>query len=80
MSLLSTSYYTVSHVLTHLYRRRREYREKGKQLLKDGRRSEAVDCFQKCVDVSPDMALALIKVVLVLYTSTLTTPSHTGMS
>ncbi|XP_064402731.1 exonuclease 1-like [Halichondria panicea] len=52
---------TKAHTEHERRQRRREYREKGKQLLKDGRRSEAVDCFQKCVDVSPDMALALIK-------------------
>ena len=45
-----------------LCRRRKEYLAKGKQLLKEGKRSEAVDCFQKSVDVSPEMALALIKV------------------
>ena len=37
-------------------------RDKGKALLREGKRSEAFDCFQKCVDVSPEMALALIKV------------------
>ena len=44
------------------YRRRQAYLTKGKELLKDGKRSEAVDCFQKSVDVSHEMALALIKV------------------
>ena len=29
--------------------------------MKDGNKSQAVECFQKCVDVSPEMALALIK-------------------
>ena len=37
-------------------------RDKGKALLREGKRSEAIDCFQKSVDVSPEMALALIKV------------------
>lgn len=32
-------------------------------MLKEGKKSEAVDCFQKSVDVSPEMALALIKVL-----------------
>jgi hypothetical protein len=36
-------------------------RDKGKALLREGKRSEAIDCFQKSVDVSPEMALALIK-------------------
>jgi exonuclease-1 len=41
--------------------RRRVNRDKGKALLREGKRSEAIDCFQKSVDVSPEMALALIK-------------------
>ena len=45
-------------------RKRDSYRQKGKALLKDGKRSEAYECFQKCVDVSPEMALAFIKVRL----------------
>lgn len=45
-----------------LIRRRQSYLTKGKELLKVGKRSEAVDCFQKSVDVSHEMALALIKV------------------
>ena len=36
-------------------------RDRGKALLKEGKKSQAVDCFQKSVDVSPEMALALIK-------------------
>ena len=31
--------------------------------MKEGKKSEAVDCFQKCVDVTPEMALAVIKVL-----------------
>ena len=45
-----------------LYRRRDTYRQKGKALMKEGKKSEAVECFQKCVDVTPEMALAVIKV------------------
>ena len=37
------------------------YIDKGKALLKDGRRNEAVDCFRRGVDVSPEMALSFIK-------------------
>lgn len=44
--------------------RRHAYLAKGKELLKLGKKSEAVDCFQKSVDVSHEMALALIKVVV----------------
>ena len=49
---------------SHCLRKRESYRQKGKALLKDGKRSEAYECFQKCVDVSPEMALAFIKVRL----------------
>lgn len=49
-------------VRVFLCRKRDAYLQKGKALLKDGKKSEAVDCFQKCVDVSPEMALAFIKV------------------
>lgn len=45
-----------------LYRRRDTYLQKGKALLKEGRDSEANECFRKGVDVTPEMALALIKV------------------
>ena len=43
-------------------KRRKEYKEKGRALLREGKRSEAHDCFQKCIDVSPEMAHAFIKV------------------
>ena len=43
-------------------KRRKDYKEKGKALLREGKRSEAHDCFQKCIDVSPEMAHAFIKV------------------
>ena len=43
-------------------RKRVTYLQKGKALLREGKKSEAVDCFQKCVDVTPEMALAFIKV------------------
>ena len=55
-------------LLVGLYRRRDTYRQKGKALLKEGKKSEAFDCFQKCVDVSPEMALAFIKVTYTLCT------------
>ena len=35
---------------------------KGKELLKQGKKSEAHECFQKGVDISPEIALAFIKV------------------
>ncbi len=43
-------------------RRRKSYLSKGKELLKQSKKSEANDCFRKCVDISPEMALAFIKV------------------
>ena len=43
-------------------RRRKDNLQKGKALLQEGKTSDANSCFQKCVDVTPDMALALIKV------------------
>lgn len=48
--------------VTVCLRKREMYLQKGKALLKEGKKSGAMDCFQKCVDVTPDMALALIKV------------------
>lgn len=45
------------------YRRRHGYLSKGKALLKEGKTSEARDCFQRCIDVSPEMALAFIKLL-----------------
>ena len=43
-------------------KRRKEYKEKGKALLREGKRSDAYECFQKCIDVSPEMAHSLIEV------------------
>ena len=42
-------------------------REKGKALLREGKKSAAFDCFQKSVDVSPEMAHALIKVCVCVH-------------
>ena len=54
--------YAKSRYIICLCRKRETYLQKGKALLKEGRKSEANDCFQRCIDVSPEMALALIKV------------------
>nr|XP_039251722.1 exonuclease 1-like isoform X2 [Styela clava] len=44
-------------------RERRElYMQKGKQFLREGRLSEARDAFTKCVSVTPQMALSVMKV------------------
>ncbi|XP_038075218.1 exonuclease 1-like [Patiria miniata] len=43
-------------------RERRElYSKKGKQFLREGKVSEARDCFSKCINVTPRMALEVIK-------------------
>ncbi|XP_071790435.1 uncharacterized protein [Asterias amurensis] len=43
-------------------RERRElYSKKGRQFLREGKLSEARDCFTKCVNVTPQMALEVIK-------------------
>eukprot|EP00118_Oscarella_pearsei_P004623 m.20057 g.20057 ORF g.20057 m.20057 type:complete len:628 (+) comp27964_c0_seq1:1398-3281(+) len=36
--------------------KRKEFRTKGRQYLAEGDRSKAVDCFQKCIDITPEMA------------------------
>jgi len=45
------------------FSKRKAYLTKGKELLKLGKNSEARECFQKCIDISPEMALAFIKVI-----------------
>ncbi|XP_062595547.1 exonuclease 1-like isoform X2 [Saccostrea cucullata] len=35
-------------------------RKKAAQLLREGRRAEARECLQRCIDISPDMALQLM--------------------
>lgn len=44
------------------YRKREEYRAKGMEYLRVGERKKAFECFQKCVDVTPEMAYQVIKV------------------
>ena len=48
-------------------KRRKENKERGKVLLREGKQSAAYECFQKCIDVSPEMAHAFIKVCVYLY-------------
>jgi hypothetical protein len=45
-----------------IYRKREEYRAKGMEYLRVGERKKAFECFQKCVDVTPEMAYQVIKV------------------
>lgn len=46
------------------YRRREENRAKGLEYLRTGEQKKAFECFQKCVDVTPEMAYQVIKVCL----------------
>ena len=46
------------------YRTRQENKAKGLAFLRAGNRQQAVECFQKCVDITPEMALEVIKVRL----------------
>jgi hypothetical protein len=40
------------------------YRKKASQCLKEGRANEARECFQRCIECTPQMALDVIKVNL----------------
>lgn len=42
---------------------REEYKAKGNQYLKEGNTQAARECFQKAVDITPEMAFNLIKVI-----------------
>lgn len=44
------------------FRRREANLQKGRQLLREGKVSEARDCFTRCVNITPAMAHNLIKV------------------
>ncbi|XP_062503333.1 exonuclease 1-like [Corticium candelabrum] len=41
--------------------RRMEYKKRGKRFLSEGERARAIDAFQKCVDVTPEMARDVIQ-------------------
>ncbi|XP_072172437.1 uncharacterized protein [Diadema setosum] len=43
--------------------RRENYSKKGRQFLREGKASEARDCFVKCINVTPEMALDVMKAV-----------------
>jgi len=45
-------------------RRRELHRKKAAQFLREGRRAEAKECLQRCVDITPQMALELMNVRL----------------
>ena len=40
---------------------RKENKEKGVQMMKEGKMREAVQCFQRCVDITPAMAREVIQ-------------------
>ena len=40
------------------------YRKKAAQLLREGNRAEARECLQRCIDISPEMALRLMEVII----------------
>lgn len=42
-------------------------KKKAAQLLREGKRAEARECLQRCIDISPDMALNLMNVSTSLY-------------
>ncbi|RUS29376.1 PIN domain-like protein, partial [Jimgerdemannia flammicorona] len=49
--------------IPRLGRRRNENKYKGIALLREGKKEQAQKCFQKCVDVTPEMAYQFIKVL-----------------
>ncbi|XP_052106919.1 exonuclease 1-like [Mytilus californianus] len=42
--------------------KRNMYKKKAAQLLREGNRAEARECLQRCIDISPEMALRLMEV------------------
>ncbi|KAH8553521.1 PIN domain-like protein [Umbelopsis sp. PMI_123] len=49
------------HTEEDRHTKREEYRAKGMEYLRTGERKKAFECFQKCVDVTPEMAYQVIK-------------------
>lgn len=49
------------------FRKREINKKKAAQLLREGKRAEARECLQRCIDISPDMALNLMTVSTNLY-------------
>ena len=56
---MRTAYNLPCNVLS---RRRRDYKSQGLGHLKNGNRTQALDCFQKSIDITPEMALNVMKV------------------
>ena len=63
------SHLNFSLVIFYFSRARQENKAKGLAFLRAGNRQQALECFQKCVDISPEMALEVIKVLLLLFVS-----------
>lgn len=47
-------------------RKREENRKLARKYLQEGKKREAWECFTKCVDITPEMARAFIKVCNVI--------------
>jgi exonuclease-1 len=46
-----------------MYFRKRELnKKKAAQFLREGKRAEARECLQRCIDITPEMALELMNV------------------
>ena len=56
-----------SLLIFYFSRARQENKAKGLAFLRAGNRQQALECFQKCVDISPEMALEVIKVLVLLF-------------
>lgn len=50
------------HNIFMFNRTRQENKAKGLAFLRAGNRQQAQECFQKCVDITPEMALEVIRV------------------
>jgi len=50
------------------------YRKKAAQCLAEGRRNEARECFQRCIDCTPQMALDVIKALHAIGVDVLVAP------
>ena len=48
--------------LVCVFRSRQKYKAKGMEFLRAGNKMQAMECFQKCVDITPEMALKVMQV------------------
>jgi hypothetical protein len=49
-------------IILDMGRKRQLYKSQGAQYLLEGKRDKAMEAFQKCVDITPEIAYELIKV------------------